>query len=88
MNKNHPPPYLRSLATCKKVMIKSGYTENFVLGNSGFTSATDNRLYDQAQVNIVATMRFEGNDSSREHAELYVIETNDGVKGYVARTHL
>jgi hypothetical protein len=30
-------------------------------------------------------IRFEGNDSLRDHAELYIIETADGLKGVMEK---
>jgi hypothetical protein len=78
---NHPAPYLKSLATCKKGIAKSGYTEDFVIRNSFLLSNADNKIYDLKQVRVLSVLHFEGSGHNDEHADLYIIETSDGVKG-------
>jgi hypothetical protein len=74
-------PYLQSFDALKECVLQSGYTENFVYGNSGYISLSDSRRYELNQVKVVSMIRFQGNDSSKERAELYIVETPDGMKG-------
>ena len=84
-NNNQHPPYLRSLDAFKKGALQSGYTENFIADHSGHNILSKSRVYDEDQVKVISMIRFEGNDSLRDHAELYIIETADGLKGLLEK---
>jgi hypothetical protein len=80
-------PYLRSLAACRTGIANVGFTENFIFQNAGIASVSTNKVYQQHQINVVAKLRFENNSTNKAHAELYLIETEDGTKGTLIDLH-
>lgn len=81
MNKNNPVPYLKSLASCLRRIVRDGYTEDFRVDDLTLASISTNRSYQPQQIDIVSLFKFEGNSDPSDNAMLYVIETSDGVRG-------
>jgi hypothetical protein len=86
-NQNKNRPYLRSFDVLKKGVLKNGYTEKFVYENKGYLSGSNSTQYDINRVKVISTIRFQGSDNPRDHAELYIIETPDGTKGIFEKKH-
>jgi hypothetical protein len=72
---------MKTLASCLNKLVLDGYTEDFNAGERGLLSLQHERLYDPHHVKIVNFYRFEGASDPADNSILYVIETNDGVKG-------
>lgn len=79
-----------NMATLSEVMnraIKEGYSQIFDAGISkgrniiSFEQGEDTIAYHPEDVVIVSFYRFEGQSDPGDNAILYLIETNDGVKG-------
>src|SRR5688572_19644265 len=83
-NKNLP--YLRSLDVLKKGVSMNGYSESFIYGRAGFISTSNSIVYNINQVKVISMIRFQSDNNSRDHAELYIIETPDGRKGTFEKT--
>jgi hypothetical protein len=81
MNENNSMPYMKSLATCLSKMVKEGYTEDFQVTEAGLESLHKHSNYRPEQIQVVNFFRFEGESDPDDNAILYVIETNDGIKG-------
>ena len=81
MQTNSTSDEMKSLSTCLNKLVLDGYTEDFVAGERGLLSLQNERLYEPRQVNIVNFFRFEGASDPADNTILYVIETNDGLKG-------
>ena len=81
LNENNSMPYMRSLATCLSKMVKEGYTEDFQLTEKGLESLRKHNNYKPEQIQVVNFFRFEGESDPDDNAILYVIETEDGIKG-------
>jgi hypothetical protein len=84
MNKNIANknlPYLKSLDVLRKGVLKNGYTESFEYGNKGVISSGNNAVYDISQVKVISMFRFQSDNDSGPHTELYIVETPDGRKG-------
>ena len=81
VNENNSMPYMRSLTTCLNRMISDGYTEDFKVTDEGLESLHEHRNYKPEQIEVVNFFRFEGESDPDDNAILYVIETNDGIKG-------
>lgn len=81
LNENNSMPYMKSLATCLNKMLKEGYTENFQVTDDGLESLRKHSNYRPEQIQVVNFFRFEGESDPDDNAILYVIETNDGIKG-------
>lgn len=60
---------------------KEGYTEDFNLLDRGIEVKAMKVNYDPENFNIVKTYRFEGMTNPGDSSILYVIETNNGIKG-------
>jgi hypothetical protein len=75
-------PWMKSLSSCSNKMREMGYSEDFQVDKDGlrtFGSAT--KHYSPDEIRIVNFYRFEGSSDPGDNNILYVIETNDGVKG-------
>jgi len=82
VNENNSLPYMKSLSTCLNKVISDGFTEDFKVTEQGKLQALQqNKMYDPAQVQIVNFFRFEGPSNPDDEAVLYVIKTEDGLKG-------
>ncbi len=72
---------MKTLASCLNKLVLDGYTEDFKAGERGLLSLQSQRIYEPSQVQIVNFFRFEGASDPADNTILYVIETNDGIKG-------
>src|ERR1700750_2143781 len=81
VNQNNSMPYMRSLVTCLNRMVSDGYTEDFKITDEGLESLHEHKNYTPEQIQVVNFFRFEGESDPDDNAILYVIETNDGIKG-------
>ncbi|MEO8584080.1 MAG: hypothetical protein ABI415_09805 [Flavitalea sp.] len=81
VNQNTSVPDMKSLSSCLNKMITEGYTDDFKAFDNGLKSLRTDRIYQPENVNIVNYFRFEGQSDPDDMAILYVIETNDGLKG-------
>lgn len=85
-NENGMMPYLKSLTNCLKRLMGSGYTEMFRPTPKGVESVNSSRVYGPDEIRIINSLRFEGPREPHDKATMYVIETNDGVKGMIVET--
>ena len=60
---------------------KEGYTEDFNLLDHGIEDQAMKVNYNPANFNIIKTYRFEGMTNPDDSSILYVIETDNGIKG-------
>ena len=74
-------PWMKSLASCEVKMRELGYTEDFIADKHGLHTFNKSKTYKPGDVHIVNYYRFEGVSDPGDNSILYVIETNDGVKG-------
>jgi hypothetical protein len=81
MQKNATTADMKTLATCVNKLVLDGYTEDFKASESGLLSLQNEKIYSPEQVHIVNFFRFEGASDPADNSIIYVIETNDGVKG-------
>ena len=72
---------MKSLATCLNRIVNKGYTEDFKITEKGLEAPQNHHLYKPEQIQVVNFYRFEGESDPDDNAILYVIETNDGIKG-------
>jgi hypothetical protein len=81
VNENNSMPYMKSLTSCLNKMISDGYTDDFKITDEGMRSLRTDKHYQPGDVQIVNFFRFEGISNPDDMAIMYVIETNDGLKG-------
>jgi hypothetical protein len=75
-------PWMKSLASCANKMRELGYSEDFQVDKNGIsTFGQGTKCYKPEEVKIVNFYRFEGVSDPGDNTIMYVIETNDGVKG-------
>jgi hypothetical protein len=74
-------PYLKSMVSCLTKVVSDGYKEDFKATAKGLKSVGTNQLYTPEQVRIINLFRFEGFTDPTDNAVVYVLETNDGIKG-------
>lgn len=81
-NENNSMPYMKSLSSCLDKMIGDGYTDDFKATEDGLLqSLRTDKTYKPDEITVVNFYRFEGISDPNDMSILYVIETNDGVKG-------
>ena len=81
MQTNSSTEEMKSLSTCLNKLVLDGYAEDFSAGERGLLSLQSERIYEPSQVHVVNFFRFEGASDPADNTILYVIETNDGIKG-------
>lgn len=81
MVNNDEVPYMKSLALCLNRMVLDGYTDDFKIVDSGLKSLKSERVYNPEEVHVKNYFRFEGQSDPNDNTIMYVIETNDGLKG-------
>jgi hypothetical protein len=72
---------MRTLASCTNKMKRDGYKEDFQVTKKGLATFNEDKYYKPEQVHIVNFFRYEGTSDPGDNSILYVIETDDGVKG-------
>jgi len=74
-------PWMKSLSSCENHVREQGYKEDFQVDQKGMSTYSGGKFYQPEDVKIVNFYRFEGASDPGDNCILYVIETNDGVKG-------
>ncbi len=81
VNQHNSQPYMKSLTACLEKMIAEGYTDDFKATPEGLKSLRTASVYQPSDVKILNFYRFEGTSDPDDMSILYVVETNDGLKG-------
>lgn len=74
-------PHMKSLASVTNKMVLDGYDDDFKISDKGLRSLKTEKVYQPEDVNVINFFRFEGQSDPNDNTILYVIETNDGLKG-------
>lgn len=74
-------PQLKSMADLIDKVVKDGYTHNFRAVDEGLICNETEELFKPEQVKIDNFFRFEGMSDPEDNSILYVIETDNGIKG-------
>lgn len=72
---------MKTLSACLNKVVQEGYSQNFKVTEEGIQSLETEKMYRPDEVHIVNFYRFEGASDPSDSAILYIIETDDGVKG-------
>ncbi|MCY7421863.1 MAG: hypothetical protein LH478_09000 [Chitinophagaceae bacterium] len=81
MVNNDEVPHMNSLALCVNKMVLDGYTDDFKVVNTGLKSLKTEKIYNPGEIHVKNFFRFEGQSDPNDNTIMYVIETNDGLKG-------
>lgn len=84
MDKQTGMPHLRTPMISKiEVLQEKGFTEEFQITPEGLKALGNGKIYGPKDLCILEHFRFEGITNPDDMAILYVMETNDGVKGTI-----
>ena len=84
MSKNN----LKSMSSVLEDLRSQGFTEDFRFEKNCLISMEHpDRRYSANEVDILDTYRFEGDTDPADASILYVIETNDGLKGTISNAY-
>lgn len=72
---------MSTMTSCTAMLMKEGFTENFVMTDKGLEAPSNQKVYIPDEVKISSFYRFEGESDPADNSILYAIEANDGVKG-------
>lgn len=78
-----PVPYMNTLTGCTNKWTQNGYTDTLTVSKDGLYSEKKDKHYSPAQVKVIDFYRFEGQSDPADNSILYIVETEDGVKGMV-----
>ena len=73
--------YIKTVALCLDKLIKEGYTEVFKLVGNLLINIRSNKSYPPERFKVVNFLRFVGFSDPSDSAVLYILETDDGLKG-------
>lgn len=76
-------PFMNTLTGVSNKWIQNGYTDTLTVSKEGLYSAKEDKHYSPAEVKVKEFYRFEGPSDPGDNSILYVVETQDGVKGMV-----
>jgi hypothetical protein len=72
---------MQTLSEATNKAVAKGFTESFKVVGKGLTTETEQKFYSPEDIRISNFYRFEGYSDPMDNAILYLIETNDNVKG-------
>lgn len=75
------PSDMKTLASCLNKLTLDGYDENFKVTEKGLEALHAEETFQPDEINIVNFFRFEGPSDPADNSIVYVIETNNGIKG-------
>ena len=78
---NMTKTYIRTVALCLDKLIKEGYTEAFKLVGNLLINIHSNKSYPPERFKVINFLRFVGFNDPSDSAVLYILETDDGLKG-------
>lgn len=78
---NDQTTVMKPAALLVNEFIAKGYTENFKVTVQGLYAPSREVYYQAPDIMVLNFFRFEGESDPADNAILYIIETNDGVKG-------
>lgn len=76
-------PHMKSLASCLNKMVLEGYDDDFKISDKGLRSLKTEKIYQPNEIHVPNFFRFEGQSDPNDNTIMYVIETDDGLKGTI-----
>ena len=83
---DNPSDHQGNMDTLSQVMARNrqdGYTADFTLQAEGLHCNENDHVYTPKDLHIVAHHRFEGVSDPGDMSAIYLIESNDGIKGLI-----
>ncbi|HRO42791.1 MAG TPA: hypothetical protein PL009_08145 [Flavipsychrobacter sp.] len=78
---NDKVTFMNTLTSCVNKVVKDGYTDSFKVTRQGLYATSNDKTYKPEEIHVINFYRFEGESDPGDMVIMYVIETNDGVKG-------
>lgn len=78
---NPAVPFMNTLTERVNKAVQKGYIDNLKVTKQGLYSSNKDKTYRPSEVQIIDFNRFEGQSDPADNSIMYVIETEDGVKG-------
>lgn len=72
---------MNTITDCVNKVVKDGYIDSFKVTRQGLHSTARDRYFNPEQVRVINFFRFEGESDPADNSIMYVIETDDGLKG-------
>ena len=72
---------MSTLSECLDLAQKHGYTEAFSVRKEGLFAPSNQQFYSPNDVHVVNFYRFEGASNPDDMSILYIVETNDAIRG-------
>jgi hypothetical protein len=81
MEKNSTTDDMKTLVVCVNKAVVDGYIEDFKINGNKLLAMKEDKEYSPEHVHIKDFFRFEGASDPSDNSILYLIETDDGIKG-------
>ncbi|MBO9596010.1 MAG: hypothetical protein J7599_24115 [Niabella sp.] len=72
---------MNTISECIRNAVKTGYTHDFFITEEGLSYNGAGKIYAPEEVTIKNFYRFEGESDPADNAILYLMRTQDGIKG-------
>lgn len=72
---------MKTMASCLNKLVLDGYEEDFKAAENGLLGLHNEKIYSPQEIHVVNFFRFEGASDPGDNSIIYVIETNEGIKG-------
>ncbi|MES2703629.1 MAG: hypothetical protein V4649_13385 [Bacteroidota bacterium] len=82
-NPNDRKTVMTTLTDCLEFARENGYTLDFTVNQDTLYCAGNERRYTPSQVKVADFYRFEGDSDPGDACILYLLETNDNLKGTI-----
>jgi hypothetical protein len=84
MEKEKEMPHYRTPMTINtEVLQEKGFNEEFQIAGEGLKALSSGKIYQPQDLKILEHFRYEGITNPDDEAVMYVVETNDGLKGII-----
>jgi hypothetical protein len=77
------PHYRTPMAVKTEALREKGFTEEFQICQEGLKALNSGKIYQPQDLKIQEHFRFEGISDPDDMAVMYVVKTNDGLKGTI-----
>jgi hypothetical protein len=81
LNNQNEKTFMNTLTACVNKVVKDGYTDTFKVTSKGLYAPAKEKYFAPEEVHVLNFYRFEGESDPADNAIMYVIETDDGMKG-------
>jgi hypothetical protein len=78
---NNTMPYIKSYYSCLHRVVGDGFNDEFSFSSKGIRSNLTNREYATGEYSVLNMFRFEGSGNKSDNVLMYMLETQDGLKG-------